>query len=92
MLNLNRMLVVFISLMWLSGSVYGADFVLKAAHNGSAGHPFDNGYQMFKQVIEAETNGRVEVQIFPAEQLGTEEQVNEMLQAGTSAINITGSG
>ena len=91
MLNLNRMLVVFISLMWLSGSVYGADFVLKAAHNGSASHPFDDGYQMFKQVIETDTNGRVEVQVFPAEQLGTEEQVNEMLQAGTSAINITGS-
>ena len=91
MFNLNRIFVVFISLMWLSGSVYGAEFVLKAAHNGSAGHPFDDGYQMFKQVIETETNGRVEVQVFPAEQLGTEEQVNEMLQAGTSAINITGS-
>ena len=63
MLNLNKIFVVLISLMWLSGSVYGADFVLKAAHNGSAGHPFDDGYQMFKQVIETETNGRVEVQV-----------------------------
>ena len=42
-------------------------------------------------MIETETNGRVEVQIFPGEQLGTEEQVNEMLQSGTSALNISGS-
>ena len=87
----NKILLFFISLIYFSSSVLAADFVLKAAHNGSAGHPFDDGYQMFKQVIETETNGRVEVQVFPAEQLGTEEQVNEMLQAGTAALNISGS-
>ena len=87
----NKILLFFISLIYFSSSALAADFVLKAAHNGSAGHPFDDGYQMFKQVIETETNGRVEVQVFPAEQLGTEEQVNEMLQAGTAALNISGS-
>jgi len=75
----------------LAGSAFAADIVLKAAHNGSADHPFDDGYKKFKEVIEAATNGNVEVQIFPAEQLGTEEQVNEMLQLGTAALNITGS-
>ena len=63
MFNLNRIFVVFISLMWLSGSVYGAEFVLKAAHNGSAGHPFDDGYQI-EMYIESGTLGstyRIEI-------------------------------
>jgi len=75
----------------LAGGATAADFVFRAAHNGNADHPFQDGYKKFKEVIEAETKGRVEVHIFPAEQLGTEEQVDEMLQMGTAALNITGS-
>ena len=73
------------------GAVSAAEFVFKAAHNGATGHPFQDGYEKFKEVIEAATNGRVEVQIFPAEQMGSEEQVNEMIQFGTAEINATGS-
>ncbi len=75
----------------LVGGAAAAEFVFKAAHNGSAGHPFDDGYQKFKEVIEAATDGRVEVQIFPAEQLGSEEQANDMILLGTVELNVTGS-
>jgi tripartite ATP-independent transporter DctP family solute receptor len=75
----------------LMGGANAADYVFKAAHNGSAGHPFDDGYMKFKEVMETATGGKVEVQIFPAEQLGSEEQVNEMIQLGTAELNITGS-
>ncbi|NQV44918.1 MAG: TRAP transporter substrate-binding protein [Rhodospirillales bacterium] len=74
-----------------AGTVSAAEFVFKAAHNGGAGHPFQDGYEKFKEVIAAATNGRVDVQIFPGEQLGSEEQVNEMIQFGTVEINATGS-
>jgi len=86
MFKIYRILFIFSSLVFLSFQSFGAEFVLKAAHNGGASHPFDDGYQKFKQVIETETNGRVEVQIFPGEQLGTEEQVNEMLQSGNFCL------
>ena len=35
----NRILIYFMALVFISSSAFGADFVLKAAHNGSAGHP-----------------------------------------------------
>ena len=91
MFKIYRIIFIFSSLVFFSFQSYGAEFVLKAAHNGGASHPFDDGYQKFKQIIETESNGRVEVQIFPGEQLGTEEQVNEMLQSGTAGLNISGS-
>ncbi len=66
--------IATVALIVSSGvAVSAAEFVFKAAHNGGTGHPFQDGYEKFKEVIEAATNGRVEVQIFPAELLGSEE-------------------
>ncbi len=84
-------IVAFGLITSLTGGETAADCVFKAAHNGSAGHPFDDRYVKFKEVIEEITDGKVEVQIFPAEQLGSEEQVNEMIQLGTAELNITAS-
>lgn len=69
-----------------------AEITLKAAHNGSPEYAGTDGYLKMKEVIEFETNGLVEVQIFPSEQLGSEEQVNEMLQGGTAAFNAASAG
>lgn len=91
---MRRLLATIAAVGLLAGLVGGAnaaDFTFKAAHNGAEGHPFDDGYQKFKEVMEEMTGGKVEVQIFPAEQLGSEEQVNEMIQLGTAELNITGS-
>ena len=60
-----------------------ADTVLKLSHNGPEQHPFQAGAEAFKQVLEAETNGAVEVQIFPGEQLGPEDQTSQMAKQGT---------
>ena len=71
-------------------SLGAAEIVLKAAHNGFEGHPFQDGHLKLKEVLEAHTGGAVEVQIFPAEQLGTEEQVAELVNLGTVAFNVNG--
>ena len=69
-----------------------ADIVLKAAHNGFEGHPFDDGLLKLEEVLEARTGGAVDVQVFPAEQLGTEEQVTELVDLGTVAFNVNSTG
>ena len=61
--------------------------VLKVAHNGPEKHPFQKGYEKFKDVLEAETGGVVEVQIFPNAQLGTEEEASQMVQLGLIAAS-----
>lgn len=63
--------------------------VLKVAHNGTERHPFQKGYERFKEVLEAETEGVVEVQIFPNAQLGTEEEASQMVQLGLIAASAS---
>lgn len=71
---------------------HAADTVLKLAHNGPEQHPFQAGAEAFKQVLEAETNGAVEVQIFPGEQLGPEDQTSQMVKQGTLACAVESAG
>ena len=66
--------------------------VLKVAHNGSAEHPYQVGFETFKEVLERETNGQVEVQIFENEQLGTEEEASLMVELGALAASAASAG
>jgi tripartite ATP-independent transporter DctP family solute receptor len=63
--------------------------VLKVAHNGPEVHPFQKGYEKFKEVLEAATDGAVEVQIFPNSQLGSEEEATQMVKLGLIAANAS---
>jgi len=61
--------------------------VLKIAQNSSVNHPYQSGLEKFKEVIEKETDGNVEVNIFPNGQLGNEEQ--EILGVKLGVIDAT---
>jgi len=63
---------------------------LKVAHNGPEKHPFQKGFERYKEVLEAETEGPVEAQIFPNEQLGTEEEASQMVKLGLIAASADG--
>ncbi|MGD9346563.1 MAG: TRAP transporter substrate-binding protein [Candidatus Aminicenantes bacterium] len=63
--------------------------VLKVAHNGPEVHPFQKGYETFKEILEAETEGSVEVQIFPNSQLGSEEESTQMVKLGLIAASAS---
>ena len=66
--------------------------ILKVAHNGKDKHPFQTGYLKFKEILETETNGVVEVQIFPNEQLGNEEETSQMVKMGLISGAAVGTG
>jgi len=48
--------------------------VLKVAHSNNQLHYYQMGLEKFKEVLEKETKGNVEVKIFPNSQLGNKEQ------------------
>jgi len=73
------------------GSADGT-IVLKVAHNGPVGHPFQVGFETFKQVLEEETAGAVRVDIFENEQLGTEEEASLMVKLGALAASAASAG
>ena len=80
-----------VALAW-TGGAQAADYTLKLAHNGPEQHPFQDGAVAFKEALEASTNGAVEVQIFPGEQLGSEEETSQMLKQGTLACAVESAG
>ena len=63
--------------------------ILKVAHNGPENHPFQIGFERFKEVLAAETEGMVEVQIYPNAQLGSEEEVSQMVKLGLIAASAS---
>ena len=91
-MNLSKIFFGVILTLFTISSVSAADFVLKVAHNGPEQHPFQNGAVRFKQVMEEQTNGNVEVQIFPSAQLGSEEETSQMIKQGTIACAVESAG
>lgn len=55
-------------------------YVFKFAHEEIPGSVQDEYVQKFKEVLEAKSNGRIEVQVYPVGQLGDATQQCEMLQ------------
>lgn len=66
--------------------------ILKVAHNGSEKHPYQKGFEKFKSILEEDTMGRVEVQIFPNSQLGSEEEASQMVKMGMLAASAASAG
>jgi len=63
--------------------------ILKAAHNGTENHPFQKGFEKFRYVLHEETEGKAELQIFPNEQLGSEEEASQMVKLGLIAASAS---
>ncbi|MCP5544962.1 MAG: TRAP transporter substrate-binding protein [Akkermansiaceae bacterium] len=62
---------------------------LKIAHALPTNHPVHLGLEKLKQAIAEKSGGRLKADIFPNEQLGTEVQCLEKVQAGTLDITKT---
>jgi tripartite ATP-independent transporter DctP family solute receptor len=66
--------------------------VLKVAHNGSPDHPYQAGFERFKEIVERDTDGAVVVQIFENGQIGTEEEASLMVKLGALAASAASAG
>ena len=78
------------ALVWgLSGALVSraeaADLTIKLGWTSSAGEtdPYAVGARAFKQAVEAESKGRIEVQLFPNRALGDEKPLLEGMRLGT---------
>jgi len=84
------LVVVIVGLFTVMAMAAGGStekIVLKLAHNGTAEHAFQFGYMKFEEILEKEAPGRFEVQIFPSEQLGPDENCSELVKMGSIAGN-----
>jgi tripartite ATP-independent transporter DctP family solute receptor len=82
-------LLLSIGLLVSSASTAGgaqAVKVLKLAHQFSETHPVGLGAKLFKETVEQKTDGRLQVNVFPAQQLGKIGDVEVSLRLGTIDI------
>ncbi len=79
--------VIAAVMSFVAGPVVAADIVLKAGHSQNAGEPMDRALHMMREHVEAATDGKVTIEIFPNMQLGGE--VEMIKQVLTGSLDIT---
>ena len=82
--NLGLIMVIVIVLALTSVlSGWGEQvYVIKYAHNQTVGSPQDQGIVIFKEKVEELSGGKVKVEIYPNNQLGSLREVIESVQGG----------
>ncbi len=82
------------ALVFLLGLAHGGPgqaqqkLVLKFAHIAPTTFPYHDGALKFKEAAERLSGGKIEVQVFPAAQLGGERDIEEGIRLGTIHIGI----
>jgi tripartite ATP-independent transporter DctP family solute receptor len=62
---------------------------LRLAHENSTDEAMHEGSERIAEVVAEETDGRVEVVVYPSGQLGDAQQVLEQLQSNTTQISVS---
>ncbi|MCE8032718.1 TRAP transporter substrate-binding protein [Billgrantia tianxiuensis] len=71
-------------------SALAADVTLKFGHLANEQNIWHQAAVRFKELVEENSDGRIEVQLYPNEQLGNEMDVINSIQLGTADMTITG--
>jgi tripartite ATP-independent transporter DctP family solute receptor len=80
---------------WLGQRAGGRDAgatILQVAHGLPVSHPVHRGLDEMARLVEEKSGGRMKFQLFHSEQLGTEVECLEKVQAGTLAITKVSAG
>jgi TRAP-type C4-dicarboxylate transport system substrate-binding protein len=65
--------------------------IYKLSHPQADGHPIDVAADKFAELVAERTEGRVEVQVFPANMMGAESVTRDMIKQGSIDIVLLGS-
>ncbi|WP_163578222.1 TRAP transporter substrate-binding protein [Halomonas faecis] len=76
--------------LFASQSLLAADYTLQFGHLANTENIWHLAAEKFKEEVEANSDGRIEVEVFPNEQLGAEMDVINSIQLGTADMTITG--
>ncbi len=82
------LLVLLLAIVGAGGPTLGsaAEITLRAGHDQPPKSMYDEGHTFLAQKMNERTNGRVQVQVFPAAQLGSEVVMVEGLRMGSIDI------
>ena len=83
---------VSIGLFGATPGALAAEFEFKVAHVGAVTQPIQKCVEVMKSYVDTYSNNRIDMQIFPAGQLGNFRQNVEQVQIGSIEMSITTGG
>lgn len=78
------------ALMALGSAAWAADVTLRVGTVYQTTHTISKGSAEFERLVEAKSNGAIDVQVFYAEELGSEREMAEMTRAGGLEMVLSG--
>lgn len=70
----------------LSSAAYAETIKLKLGHTGAPSHHYQTIAQQFADTVKERTDGNIEIEVFPADQLGKQLEAVEGIMLGTQDI------
>ncbi|MEL6250443.1 MAG: TRAP transporter substrate-binding protein [Bacteroidota bacterium] len=64
-------------------------YTFRIGHVANEDHTWHQAFLYFKKILDERTNGRINIEVYPAEQLGKEIEVIRSIQAGIVEMTIT---
>ncbi len=82
--NVLRVTAMAVAMLFLAGAAIAAPKTIRLSHVTAKDSPWDKGAHKFAELVAKNTNGRIEVKVFPQSQLanGSQKAELEMLQSG----------
>jgi tripartite ATP-independent transporter DctP family solute receptor len=80
--------VFALSMALSSNMAFAQDYTLRLSHTGAPGHHYQTITEQFAKEIAEKTDGAVEIQIFPADQLGNQLESVEGTMIGTLEMTL----
>lgn len=73
-----------------SNQALAEEITLRFGHPANEQNIWHQAAERFKAQVEEESEGRIKVQLYPNEQLGTEMEIINSIQLGTASMTVTG--
>lgn len=80
--SISLILALALMLALCATSALAAEYTMQIGHAQSTTSPRHRSTELFKKLVEERTNGAIEVEIFPAGQLGNETEMTEAVSMG----------
>lgn len=80
--------MVALSMALSTSMAFAKDYTLRLSHTGAPGHHYQTITEQFAEEVAQKTNGAVEIQIFPSDQLGNQLESVEGTMIGTLEMTL----
>jgi tripartite ATP-independent transporter DctP family solute receptor len=90
--SVTTIILALFALFVFASAAAAADTVIKLGTSTQPSHIYNQAARHFEKIVEDKTGGAIDVQVFPAAQLGSERDMVEGLQLGSLEMTLTSTG